>query len=358
MRNKVQRAFSLLLAMALTVAFSLPTFAADETNTLGVLYSAVLNNETLNVSDQDQTVQMTLKTNKAVTLDGMGLTIVYDAPIELVKIEGGDKIDIKASNYNMANGKVSWSSDDAENLNDITELLKVTFKVPAGTEAGSYRVGVKELELTKDYGTIWEPEASAAATLTVVGDVHTEGYTAGLNTLNKEIHVDETVDVNIGVSNPDAATFAAGEVKVQFDVDKLTFNRDESVVGNATVKEENGIITLEDYGENKNFGTGVYTLNFTAKADGDAAITLLSAAFVNKENAAKSDLIAAALNPNVLSISVRFLYNGIIIKHQKTEPTYTKTSLFLCEKRRFFMARREKGVVPIIYFEKERGKSF
>ena len=56
--------------------------------------------------------------------------------------------------------------------------------------------------------------------------------------------------------------------------------------------------------------------------------------------------------------SIRFLYNGIIIKHQKTEPTYTKTSLFLCEKRRFFMARREKGVVPIIYFEKERGKSF
>ena len=68
-----------------------------------------------------------------------------------------------------------------------------------------------------------------------------------MNTLNKEIHVDETVDVNIGVSNPDAATFAAGEVKVQFDTDKLTFNRDESVIGNATVKEENGIITLEDY---------------------------------------------------------------------------------------------------------------
>ena len=63
---------------------------------------------------------------------------------------------------------------------------------------------------------------------------------------------------------------------------------------------------------------------------------------------------------SILSVSlwIRFLYNGIIIKHQKTEPTYTKTSLFLCEKRRFFMARREKGVVPIIYFEKERGKSF
>ena len=40
---------------------------------------------------------------------------------------------------------------------------------------------------------------------------------------------------------------------------------------------------------------------------------------------------------------VRFLYKGIIIKHNKTEPTYTKTSLFLCEKRRFFMGRTEKG---------------
>lgn len=42
-------------------------------------------------------------------------------------------------------------------------------------------------------------------------------------------------------------------------------------------------------------------------------------------------------------LTFRFLYKGIIIKHNKTEPTYTKTSLFLCEKRRFFMGRTEKG---------------
>lgn len=48
------------------------------------------------------------------------------------------------------------------------------------------------------------------------------------------------------------------------------------------------------------------------------------------------------------NIPFRFLYKGIIIKHNKTEPTYTKTSLFLCEKRRFFMARTEKGVVATI----------
>ena len=48
-------------------------------------------------------------------------------------------------------------------------------------------------------------------------------------------------------------------------------------------------------------------------------------------------------NAEGYSFTFRFLYKGIIIKHNKTEPTYTKTSLFLCEKRRFFMARTEKG---------------
>ena len=52
--------------------------------------------------------------------------------------------------------------------------------------------------------------------------------------------------------------------------------------------------------------------------------------------------------PDQYHVSFRFLYKGIIIKHNKTEPTYTKTSLFLCEKRRFFMARTEKGVVTTI----------
>lgn len=50
-----------------------------------------------------------------------------------------------------------------------------------------------------------------------------------------------------------------------------------------------------------------------------------------------------AVNSSYVKNSFRFLYKGIIIKHNKTEPTYTKTSLFLCEKRRFFMARTEKG---------------
>ena len=61
-----------------------------------------------------------------------------------------------------------------------------------------------------------------------------------------------------------------------------------------------------------------------------------------------ADEMDAIKNENIYDGFLRFLYKGIIIKHNKTEPTYTKTSLFLCEKRRFFMARTEKGVVTTI----------
>lgn len=56
---------------------------------------------------------------------------------------------------------------------------------------------------------------------------------------------------------------------------------------------------------------------------------LLRCAF---NQAVKWELMAK--NP-CINATLRFLYKGIIIKHNKTEPTYTKTSLFLCEKRRF-----------------------
>ena len=82
---------------------------------------------------------------------------------------------------------------------------------------------------------------------------------------------------------------------------------------------------------------------------------------VTKENLEKEHICCAISNNKDIQVSskkawladrfdegLRFLYKGIIIKHNKTEPTYTKTSLFLCEKRRFFMARTEKGVVAPI----------
>lgn len=53
------------------------------------------------------------------------------------------------------------------------------------------------------------------------------------------------------------------------------------------------------------------------------------------ESARRKEYIVLEKILNRFCDKFRFLYKGIIIKHNKTEPTYTKTSLFLCEKRRF-----------------------
>lgn len=41
-------------------------------------------------------------------------------------------------------------------------------------------------------------------------------------------------------------------------------------------------------------------------------------------------------SPGIIHFQFRFLYKGIIINHNKTEPAYTKTSLFSRKRRRFF----------------------
>lgn len=77
-----------------------------------------------------------------------------------------------------------------------------------------------------------------------------------------------------------------------------------------------------------------YSLIFNHTLSKEKLIKLLSGISCEK---------AIAILSRFASLHIRFLYKGIIIKHNKTEPTYTKTSLFLCEKRRFFMGRTEKG---------------
>ena len=136
-------------------------------------------------------------------------------------------------------------------------------------------------------------------------DGETEGYTAGLSSLTSEVTIGETVNVNVAVDHSDDEVFAAGEVVLTYDSEKLTFNKDKSELNGATVTEDPaGTLTLEDYGKDKDFGNAVYVLAFDAKADGEAAVEITSAAFVNKEEAVKSDLIAATISPAGITLTV------------------------------------------------------
>lgn len=108
-----------------------------------------------------------------------------------------------------------------------------------------------------------------------------------------------------------------------------------------TQKAAIGSDTIQIGTQNNNYYNGL-----TPTQASQLAINLFMDNFPKLQEAAMKT-VQERVNELIREI-VRFLYKGIIIKHNKTEPTYTKTSLFLCEKRRFFMARTEKGVVTTI----------
>ena len=147
------------------------------------------------------------------------------------------------------------------------------------------------------------------------------GYTAGLNSLTSEVTIGETVNVNVSVSHAEDAVFAAGEVVVTYDSEKLTFNKEKSTLNGAIVTEDPaGTLTLEDYGKDKNFGNAVYVLAFDAKADGEAEVKITSAAFVNKEKAVKSDLIAATISPASVTVTVNKASHSVTLPEGFTGP--------------------------------------
>lgn len=303
MKKTIKTIMSLVLCICLCANSVITTYAANENNTLGVTFSAELDTPIIYASDEDQTVTMTVNASKGVLLEGIGGTVVWDEALTLTSIENSDeRIDFSGS-VNIENGKIVWDGTaDLDQLEDVTNIAVATFTVPANTAPGTYTVGLEEIELTTNYGDIWENSASAMVTLTVVEGA--EGYTASLNTLTDEVSVEDTVLVNIGVDHSEDTTFAAGEVVVSYDTSVMTFNKSASTLGNAMIEDVNGTLTLEDYGADKNFGTGVYVLAFDAIANGSADITLNSAGFVDKEDAVKSDLIAATLVTDRLNITI------------------------------------------------------
>lgn len=295
MRRKAKKLLSFMLCVVLTLSICMPSKAADESNEKGVTFGVKLNKPSIQVSDQDQTLVMTLYASKAVDVDGIGFTVVKDEALQITSITGSEEIgEFPSASTNLEKGIAGWQSPNSENIANVTDLAAITFKIPANTPAGEYTIGVEKLELTYDYGEIWEKAASAKTTLTITEKK--EGYTAGINTLTKEISVDEMTNVNIEVEHSSDTSFASGELILTYDQERMSFSRENSNLGTASVKDNGGTLILEDYGENKNLGTGVYTIAFKAMKDGNSKVSLTSAAFSNKEAATKDDLSEASIS--------------------------------------------------------------
>lgn len=165
------------MAVVLCLNLCFSTAWAENLNTA---VKTTLDVSTLEVKDVDQTVALTIEMEEDIVIDGFGGQLYWPQEIKLTSISN-EELGLTEGDYNLANGKFGWSSPDAENQN-FKYIITAVFTVPANTTAGTYEIGVKDLEITCDYGTPYDDAKALAAssTLTISGGVTPPAHTHDL----------------------------------------------------------------------------------------------------------------------------------------------------------------------------------
>lgn len=175
--KEMKRIISAVMAVVLCLNLCFSTAWAENLNTA---VKTTLDVSTLEVKDVDQTVALTIEMEKDIVIDGFGGQLYWPQEIKLTSISN-EELGLTGGDYNLANGKFGWSSPDAENQN-FKYIITAVFTVPANTTAGTYEIGVKDLEITCDYGTPYDDAKAlvASSTLTISGGVTPPAHTCTL----------------------------------------------------------------------------------------------------------------------------------------------------------------------------------
>lgn len=163
--NRFKKILAFLVVFVMCLQF-VPVVKAA--NSQDVTYTATFDTPTINVSDVDQTVVLTVKSNKAVDMDSITASVSVPDGLTLTGI-ANDELSFTAGHYNItdAEGLISWYSASGDNINSDL-LANITYTVPANTPAGTYEIEFKITQISSDWGTTWEDGATVSATLTIV----------------------------------------------------------------------------------------------------------------------------------------------------------------------------------------------
>lgn len=88
------------------------------------------------------------------------------------------------------------------------------------------------------------------------------------------------------VTNDKETVYNAYFINVTYDAAKLVY---KEINTDATVKNENGTLTIAGYGNDKTCGTDNLVLTFTGKASGDAEVSVTAAKIDKSKSATVHD---------------------------------------------------------------------
>lgn len=303
MKRNLRRGIALLLCLALCFSLTINVFASNE---LGISYTAILSQSTVDASDKDQTVNLTIGTSAPVTLDSIEV-IVSDASGKLVVGNPSGYPNGGTASYNDKANKLSWMNLGDDNIEDVTTLAVFPITIPANTPADEYVINVTGIKLSKDWGTTWEDGGAATTTLTVKDTTPAaKGYTVAVSAVNAKINTGDTAMVKLAISNLNVAYYNAVDMKLTYDANVLNFDKTKStgLPTDATVTDTNGSLRIQFYGADR---TAEIQLAFTGKAGGTGEVKVTEAKIDKSENALKN--APAATVTGSATITVGQTYN-------------------------------------------------
>lgn len=310
----MKKVLSFLLAAVLLISlFPVTTFAATEGD-FSLVGGAVTVDGTA-----DKTIDVTFRAENEITVTGFeGVFSKSETEdtnyLELSKLIPHEKVVLGTFDTNsITTGRICWADD--VNWVGCSVAAQETvwtaqYTVAKDTPAGTYHV---QFSLTDLCDASFESALSGkvyTAEIVVTNNSASleAGYTASVTTESSEANVDDTVYVAVNVASNDQANFAAAEIKIDYDAEKLSYDESGSTLNGARIKIGNGSLIIEDYGEDQIFGTA-YTVAFTAKTKGEATVTLSSAALSTKANAEKKDLIPATISNNTVKFTFSLVHS-------------------------------------------------
>jgi hypothetical protein len=221
MKKQLKRLFTLLVSAALCAGLCVPALALNENNTLGIEFYANLDTYTLYVSDQDQTVNLSIDLSQEYYIDSMEFIIGVDSTFSVAK---PTDLPDGYSSYGEKLHKIAWMNQTSQL---VSYLGKAAITIPANTPAGDYEITVTGIKLSHER-TYWEKTATCSATLTIVDPnapvdaTGAQGGTVSLakdaaQTLTAALLPAETTDTVASYSNwnsdaPEVATVSDGVV--------------------------------------------------------------------------------------------------------------------------------------------------
>lgn len=223
--KKLKKLSVAIVALAMCALLGISVWAA---NILDVSYTATLDNANLCVTDAVQEATMTVKVSSKVDMDSFTAQLIVPEGLTVKEVTFGD---LTNAIYDETENMIIWWSTSADDVNNDI-LAVVTVEVPANAK-GTYEIGFEIIDISSDYGIVWETGDTVSATLTVAdhewneptytdnGDgTHTAKYTCKNNHTKSDApapHDFDAGDCVCGAKKPAAGL--KGDVDLDGDVD-------------------------------------------------------------------------------------------------------------------------------------------